>query len=198
MAKVLLRIAILIVPAALYVASPFWAAWNLREAVRTNDIALLERKVDWDGVRASLKTSLARHPELLSEAQAAGERISPTLWQRIKWALGATMLDRFIDNYVRPEALPRLYHYRKQQAAGDPGEPQLGARERFRQLYARIVRAEFQTLTRVEIEIADHYVADLRYVSNLELIGLEWKLTSLRVVAVKDRRAAMGEGPSVR
>ncbi|HXF55930.1 MAG TPA: DUF2939 domain-containing protein, partial [Hyphomicrobiaceae bacterium] len=190
MLKVFLRIAILIVPAALYVASPFWAAWNLREAIRTNDIALLERKVDWEGVRSSLKSSLARQPELLSAAQAAGERISPTLWQRIKWTLGATMLDRFIDSYVRPEALPRLYQYRtewKQQAPGDPGQAQPSGRERFRQLYARIVRAEFQTLTRVEIEIVDRHVADLRYVSNLELIGLEWKLTSLRVVSVKAR-----------
>jgi hypothetical protein len=194
MLKILLRVLILVVPAALYIASPFWAAWRLREAVRAGDVATIEQKVEWESVRASLKSSLARHAQLLPEATAAGEQVSPTLWQRIKSAFGATMLDRFIDNYVTPGALPRLYQFRKtwnEQISGDANEAQLSSRERFKRFYARVVRAEFQTLTRVEIEIADKHAPDRHYVSNLELIGLEWKLTRLSVVSANGRRAEM-------
>jgi hypothetical protein len=193
MLKVFLRALVLIVPAALYIASPFWAAWRLREAVRTGDVATIEQKVEWESVRASLKSSLARHAQLLPEATAAGEQVSPTLWQRIKSAFGATMLDRFVDNYVTPGALPRLYQFRKswnEQVKGDP-EAELNWRERFKRFYARVVRAEFQTLTRVEIEIIDKHAPDRHYVSNLELIGLEWKLTRLSVVSAAGRRAEM-------
>lgn len=193
MLKFVLRLLLLVLPAALYIASPFWAAWRLREAVRTGDVATIEQKVEWESVRASLKSSLARHAELLPEATAAGEQVNPTLWQRVKSAFGASMLDRFIDSYVTPAALPRLYQFRKtwnEQVAGDP-ETQLSWRERFKRFYARVVRAEFQTPTRVEIEIIDKNVAERRYVSQLELIGLEWKLTSLRVVSAGDRRAEM-------
>ena len=56
--------------------------------------------------------------------------------------------------------------------------------ERIKRFWARITRAEFQTLTRVEIEVEDAKVADRRYVSVMELDGLGWKLTGLRVIAV--------------
>jgi hypothetical protein len=200
MLKILLRVLILVVPAALYIASPFWAAWRLREAVRAGDVATIEQKVEWESVRASLKSSLARHAQLLPEATAAGEQVSPTLWQRIKSAFGATMLDRFIDNYVTPAGLPRLYQFRRvwnEQVNGEPDEASLTGRERFKRFYARVIRAEFQALTRAEIEVADKHVPERRYVSVLELVGLEWKLTSLRVVSANGRRAETREGPSV-
>ncbi len=37
---------------------PLWTALQIREAVLSGDTAVLERKVDWSGVRASLKQSL--------------------------------------------------------------------------------------------------------------------------------------------
>jgi hypothetical protein len=200
MLRVALRFLVLLVPAALYVASPFWAAWRLREAVRNGDLAAIERKVEWEAVRSSLKSSLARHAQLLPQITAAGEQIEPTLWQRLKSAMGATMLDRFIDNYVTPAGLPRLYQFRRvwnEQVNGEPDEASLTGRERFKRFYARVIRAEFQALTRVEIEVADKHVPERRYVSVLELVGLEWKLTSLRVVTADNRRAETGKAPPI-
>jgi hypothetical protein len=200
MLKVVLRVLLLLVPAALYIASPFWAAWRLREAIRTGDVATIEQKVEWEAVRLSLKNSLLRNARLLPQATAAGEQVQPTLWQRIKAAMGASMLDRFIESYVTPVGVPKLYQYRKvwnEQINGDPAEAALSSRERFRRFYARIKRAEFVTPTRVEIEIADKHFLDRHYIGVMELVGLEWKLTSLRVVSANGRRAETREGPSV-
>ena len=39
-----LLIAILLMGGTLYIASPFYAAWSIRQAIKTNDVALLEKK----------------------------------------------------------------------------------------------------------------------------------------------------------
>jgi Protein of unknown function (DUF2939) len=174
--------------ATAYVASPFVAAWNLREAVKAGNVEAVQSRVQWDTVRASLKTSLAKHPELFAEATMAGENVKPTLWQRIKATFGVTMIDRFIESYVTPEGLPKLFQYRqawRDTISGDTAQladmPRL---ERMKQFYDRIRRAEFQSLSKVEIEMQDRKKPERRYVSTMELIGFDWKLTALRVITV--------------
>jgi Protein of unknown function (DUF2939) len=173
---------------AAYIASPFLAMWNLREAIKNADTATIESRVVWPTVRESLKSSLTGHANLLPLANAAGSDVTPTLWQRLKGVFGATVLDRFIETYVTPQGLPKLFDYKRmwnEQVAGDSAEPPAATRwERMRQLWARVKRAEFQTLTRVEVEVQDRKVADRRYVSVMELDGLTWKLTRLRIIAV--------------
>lgn len=169
-----------------YVASPFVAAYSLREAIKAGDTATIERKVLWPSVRESLRASIAKHKQLLPEANELGERIRPTVWQRIKTAFGASMLDRFIETYVTPEGLPKLFRYRRmwnENVKGAASEDELPFSERAKMFYRRIVRAEFQSPTRVEIEIADRDSPDRRYVSVMELHGTEWKLAQLSVSA---------------
>jgi hypothetical protein len=171
-----------------YVASPFMAAWNLREAVKAGNVEAVQGKVQWDTVRASLKTSLAKHPELFAEATMAGENVKPTMWQRIKSTFGVTMMDRFIESYVTPEGLPKLFQYRqawRDNVSGDTAQLAATPRlERMKQFYDRIKRAEFQGFRKVEIEMQDRKNPDRRYVSTMELIDFDWKLTSLRVISV--------------
>jgi Protein of unknown function (DUF2939) len=171
--------------AAGYIASPFVSMWNLREAIKHNDTAAIETRVEWTSVRSSLRASLADHANLFPLATAAGEKVQPSLWQRVKGAFGATMLDRFVETYVTPEGLPKLFDYRtmwREAVASETPEPDaIGRIDRVKQFWSRIKRAEFQSLTRIELEIADRNVASRRYVSTLELSGLGWKLTSLRI-----------------
>jgi len=169
-----------------YVASPLVSAWNLREAVKRGDTAAIEGRVAWPTVRQTLKASLATQTSLLPLANAAGAELKPSIWQRVKGAFGATMLDRFIESYVTPEGLPKLLEYRRvwqQNVAGSDVEP-ADRFERLKQFWARIKRAEFQSLTRFELEVADRSVPDRRYVSVLELDGLGWMLTGLSIVTV--------------
>lgn len=187
--RALLRMSLLAFLLSLgYVASPFVAAWNLREAVKAGNVEAVQGKVQWDSVRASLKSSLAKHPELFAEASMAGENIKPTFWQRIKSTFGVTMMDRFIESYVTPEGLPKLFQYRqawRDNISGDTAYlAEMPRIERMKQFYDRIKRAEFQSLTKVEIEMQDRKKPERRYVSTMELMDFGWKLTSLRVITV--------------
>lgn len=176
-----------------YIASPFVAAHALREAVKARDTATIERKVVWDSVRTSLRASLASNAQLLPEATAAGAAIKPTWWQRIKSALGASMLDRFIETYVTPEGLPKLFTYRtawRKTVQGLPDESTLPFTERARLMFDRIKRAEFTSLTRIEIEMQDRSLSDRHYVTVMELQGWEWKLTEVSVLGGSELIAA--------
>ena len=169
-----------------YVLSPFVAAWNLREAIKAGDTATLERKVIWGSVRSSLRASIASNAALLPELNQAGERLRPTLWQRVKAAFGQSMVDRFVESYVTPEGLPKLFRYRKTWNGTVKSEPDeeehLDFFERAKAFYARLSRAEFSSPSRIEIEMIDRFAPDRRYVSVMELHGFEWKLTGLRIV----------------
>ncbi len=179
---------VILLLAAAYIASPFVSAWTLRDAIKRGDAAMIEQRVAWPSVRQTLKASLAAEANLLPMANAAGADVAPTLWQRVKGMFGATMLDRFIETYVTPEGLPKLFDYRRvwrEKVSGDTADAEpISKLERFKQFWARIHRAEFLTPTRVEIEMTDRAVADRRYVSVMELDGFGWKLTGLRVITV--------------
>ena len=185
--------------AGAYVASPFVAAITLREAIKAKDLATIERKIVWETVRTSLRTSLANHAQLLPEATAAGAAVKPTVWQRIKSSFGVSMLDRFIETYVTPEGMSQLFAYRrayKQTVDGVPDDAKLPMLERAKTMFNRVKRAEFTSLTRVEIEVQDKNLSDRHYRSVFELIGTEWKLTELAVLGTTNLSAA--ERPKIR
>lgn len=179
-----LLIAVLLMGGSLYVASPFYAAWSIRQAIKTNDVALLESKVDWTGVRFSLRQSIAEHAQLLPAAIREGRKVRPTMWQRIKAVFGANMLDRFMDRYITPAGLPKLYRMKygyRTRVTGLPRDETIPADQRLQSLIQRIHRAEFMSFGRVELEIEDRDQPDRRIVAEMSLSGLEWKLTRLFV-----------------
>lgn len=186
MVRIVAALLVLLLVGAGYVLSPFVAAWQLREAIKTSDTATLERKVIWSSVRTSLRASLAGNAKLLPEVSEAGERLKPTLWQRVKTAFGQSMLDRFVESYVTPEGLPKLFRYRNKWNGTVKGEvdedDKLEFFERAKAFYRRLHRAEFSSPTRIEIEMLDKFDPERRYVSVMELHGFEWKLAELRII----------------
>jgi len=192
-------LAALLLIAGAYIASPFISLWTLREAIRRADTTAIESRVEWPTVRESLKSSLSRHPSLLPMLTAAGSDVTPSLWQRVKGAFGATMLDRFVESYVTPEGLPKLFDYRRlwrERVAGVAAEPaDATAFDCLRRFWNRIKRAEFQSLTRVEFEMEDRNITERRYVSVMQLRGLGWRLTELRVVSADVANAIAGIEP---
>lgn len=190
MRSTLAGVLLLVLGGLLYVATPFWAAWTLREAVRTRDTATLERKVEWDSVRRTLKASLAQHARLVPEINPDNELAKPGMWQRVKMAFGQSLLDGFVDRYVTPAGLPQLFEHRhtySKTLRREPDEAETLSRwGRFQRFWARLKRAEFQTFTRIELELEDRRNPERRYVSVLQLEGLEWRLVGLRIVAAAD------------
>ncbi len=46
--------------AVAYIATPFVAAWSIREAMQNGNSDYLERKIEWDSVRTTLRESLTQ------------------------------------------------------------------------------------------------------------------------------------------
>ena len=176
-----------------YAAWPIYSALEIREAVIAGDTATLNRKVEWEALRASLKASIT--PETIARLMADPDAPPPTLWQRIKAAVAPTMADSVIERYVTPEHLPVLLGYRR--IYRGTVRPALGLKEppsalagtwldgtgfdRFASFWVRVRRAVFMSPTRFILEVEDKYRPGRHFVRTLELKGYDWKLTGLSV-----------------
>lgn len=174
---------------AAYVAVPFWTAWSIREAVKSGDSAYLARKIDFASVRETLRPSLAQVAFDMPNPDAAEPAPKAGLWKRFKAYWGQNAIDRFVDSYVTPEGLPKMFQWRTtyREATGNagPNGSPLAFRVRFAKFWSRLKRAEFKSLTAFEIELRDQYDASRSHVALLELTASgwlpDWKLTELRV-----------------
>lgn len=194
-----------------YAMFPLVAAWQIREAVRTGDVVRLAEMVDWPAVRQSLKHSVGDTRAALSELTDAAGLPRPGLWQRLKAAALPYVADPLIDRYVTAEGVPQLYAWRqslKQKvtalrqaarastemvAASVAPEPRgwiemaLEATPLPRILAAarRIERWAFVSPVRLEIELADRVVPDRRWQAEMQLRGLAWRLTGMKVMTAR-------------
>lgn len=197
-----LKYAVLIstVLAAAYVGYPFFTAWSIREAMQDGDSVYLERKIEWESVRFTLRQSLgeaALPPAGNATDQSTSDK--PGLWQRLKMSVGKRAVDGIVDNYVTPEGLPQLFGVRNAyremsgEAAAQRGKPWY---QRVGEFWSRLKRAEFKTPAAFEVEMADRNDPSRHYVGLLELRGVEWKLTELRVrmVAAEPPPDSDGDG----
>jgi len=191
----LVRLLVVGVPLAVaYAIWPVQSALQIREAVIAGDTETLTRKVEWEALRASLKTSIS--PEVVARLMADPDAPKPTVWQRIKAVVAPSMADTVIDRYVTPEHLPLLLGYRRvyrgsvRWALGvkEPRSVLEGtwlagsAFDRFASFWTRVRRAVFVSPTRFVLEVEDKYRPGRNLVGTLELRGWEWKLTGLSVV----------------
>ena len=194
MTRLLIKAICVLALAAAYVGLPFWTAFSIREAVKTGDTAYLEAKVEWPGVRETMRQSLTAQAldlpgtETMEAGAAPGSR---GLWQRVKDGVksyaGRQVVDHFVDNYVTPAGLSRMYEVRRMYREKIKGEADdaitLPRFERMKRAWARVKRAEFLSLTAFEIEMQDRFNPERSYVGLLELRGFQWKLSELRMRA---------------
>ena len=206
-------------PAA-YAAWPMWSAFQLKQAIRTADTATLERKIEWDSVRSSLRNSL--QADMLGIGGAAdssrqpGERIG--FWRRIKLSLGERAVDGFVDAYITPEGLPLIERYRQtfREEVKQPfaklrgkfgisanvarGRLGLGVSEvadagEVKPFWQRIERVAFLAFDRFEIQLTHPDHPGKLIISELALREDEWKLSKLAIkpLVAKDDEIARDE-----
>ncbi|MBA2127521.1 hypothetical protein DLM45_15010 [Hyphomicrobium methylovorum] len=185
--KPLLALASAVVFAAtIYIAAPFVTAWNIREAVRSENATYLATAIEWPSVRATLKPSIARIALDLPEGAAnAAPDQNAGLWQRLKAYWGQSAVDSIVESYVTPDGLPKLFSLRKAyrdyvSGADDPANT-LPMTERIAKAWSRVKRAEFTGFTTVEIDMEDKLDPTRVYLGKLELTRRGWMLTELRV-----------------
>jgi Protein of unknown function (DUF2939) len=190
----LVRGLVVLVPFAIaFAAWPVHTALEIREAVIAGDTATLNRKVEWEQLRTSLKASIT--PETITRLMQDPDAPKPSLWQRIKAVVAPSMADSVIERYVTPEHLPVLLGYR--QVYRGSVRPALGLKEpptalegtwlggtaldNFASFWARVRRAVFMSPTRFVLEVEDKYKPGRHFIGTLELRNFEWKLTGLSV-----------------
>lgn len=185
--RLLLLTCLAVAAGAGYAAVPFYTAWNIREAVKSNDSAYLESKIVWPRVRATLKESLTTYATSVS-GQLMEPPANPSWWQQLKTYLGKGAIDRFVDTAVTPTGLHGVMTMRRNyQAAFEKGDDERTASvlERVKRIWARVTRAEFTRYDRLELEMVDRLEPDRTIVCALELQGaawgLDWRLAELRV-----------------
>jgi Protein of unknown function (DUF2939) len=193
--------------ATAYLASPFLAAFEVRQAMKQGDKSTLERRVEWAPVRASLKASIAEIRRKSEIDQELAGVARPSIWSRMKAMVMPTVAETFVDSYVTAEGVIQLFAARatykdikKGLGSGMPStetadnkaavptvddhDDSVSKIDRFRAFYARIRRAEFRSPTEVEFEIADRTTPDRRFISTFELKSFAWKLTGVKVAGV--------------
>ncbi len=155
----------------------------------------LERKIEWDSVRESLRQSIgaaALAPGRRGCARRRAPEQTPSLWQRLKTAsasVRSTALStitsrprgcRSSSACATPIARCRARRPRSARSRGTSAQAEF---------WSRLKRAEFKSPTAFEVEMADRNDPNRHFIGLLELRGAEWKLTDLRVrmVARRDR-----------
>jgi len=176
-----------------YIAWPIHTFLQIREAMIAGDVATLTRKVEWEAVRASLKASIS--PETVAKLEADPNSPQPSMWQRVKSAVAPRLAGNVIDRYVTPHNLPALLGYHRlwrgtiQPVFGRQEPPTVLAGtvlagtsiDRFASFWRRLRHATFHSPGKLVIDLEDKYNTARHYVSTLELVGLEWKLTALAI-----------------
>ena len=99
-------------PAA-YIAMPFWTAWSIREAIKTGDSDYLARKIDFEGVRETLRPSLAQVAFDMPDPSASEPAPKPGLWKRIKDYWGQGAINRLAVNDLNSARLRRAQNFVK-------------------------------------------------------------------------------------
>jgi Protein of unknown function (DUF2939) len=170
-----------------YFAWPLTAAWQLRTAVKANDVPAIESKVDWTTLRANLKQTIGSN---LKEKSANPE------YGLLKRALIGTLAPAaagvVIDTTVTPLTLGKVLAGRSllddlgmtrqsgratstdadadEEAIADPLAPR------------RLRWAFFESPTSFRIETIDLQMPGKRVVSILALHGTSWKLVDVYYV----------------
>lgn len=192
----------LVLLAAGYIASPFHAAWSLREAMKSGDAAYLETRIEWPRMRETLRQSLVALADPSAHAPALANASYPPprkgLWARLKSYASRKAVDSLVDNYANAEDLPQLFSYGisvRDVVHGAPPEKTLAnLPDRIAEFWSRVHRAEFKSLTVFELEMADKHTPDRRYTGLLELHDLTWKLAELRVHKAPTSTVALADG----
>jgi hypothetical protein len=181
MRKVLIAPLVLLIA---YLAWPLTAAWQLRTAVKANDVPAIESKVDWTTLRANLKQTVGSN---LKHKSADPQRGLVT--RMLIGALGPATADAVIDYTVTPLTLGKVLAGRSllddlgmTRKAGQAPSADADADEEAiaDPLAPRRVRwAFFESPTRFRIEAVDLQMPGKRVVSILALQGTTWKLVDV-------------------
>lgn len=101
-----------------YAGYPYLAMYELAQAVKTQDTATLEEKVDWSSIRQGLKDDLSAALAMSMQTQQTPDNNAG--FQMLGTMIGAKFADIMIDQMVTPAAFTMML---RRQVAAHPGTP---------------------------------------------------------------------------
>lgn len=172
---------------ALYAASPLWAGWQLRQAMRSRDVAALEERVNWPVLRANLKPRVAT--AIQENAAQSG-----VIGSMIKKTLGSVLTNTAVDTLVTPGNLSRILAGRAFMIERLPGagksadtKPPVASNDEEPEDAddpmppRRLQKAVFESLTRFRVEASHPRLPGNRILATLALEGFSWKLVDIDI-----------------
>lgn len=109
MKKIILLVLCLLL--AFYVGWPLWSAYKIHSSLEANDTQTLERKVDFDSVRASLKPVVAAEVDRVLD-RAGGGGVGQILGGALKQQLGPQLVETILTSFVTPRQVGEIYSRR--------------------------------------------------------------------------------------
>jgi Protein of unknown function (DUF2939) len=167
-----------------YTLSPFAAAGLLGQAVKTNNVDMLNRLVDWDGVRTSLRASILQRLDEKSKNRPVEAGFIDSVKFTLTDTIGPYMVDYVLDQRVSPEGFilymgPNSPMAQKVRAQGIDPDTLPSANT-----LKRIHRSNFRDLTHFEIEIEDRWDPEKVLLAEFELRGWFWQLAHVEALAL--------------
>lgn len=111
--------AVLLLFVGAYVASPFWAARQLRVAAATGDTDSLEKLVDFPAVRDSLRSQLT---VILTERMRQDPDLKGNPFAGIGMMLMPVVINKMVDGFVTPDAIATMVAQGHVAKASGPAE----------------------------------------------------------------------------
>ncbi|MGH1418379.1 MAG: DUF2939 domain-containing protein [Hyphomicrobiaceae bacterium] len=185
----ILTLLLIVGGAITYIAAPFYTAWNIRDAAKNGKPHILAHSVYWPTVKLTLKESLEKIAVPAPAAATVGKEsqgMFRRMWKRVKASFGRSVVHRMVDSYCNPEGFAQIFSYgrtyrTKVRGWKDPEEG-LPILEKVQAVWTRVKRAEFKSWTRFELDMVDKFEPNRMYSGVLELRGLKWMLTEVRVL----------------
>jgi hypothetical protein len=172
-----------------YFAWPLTAVWQLRAAVKANDVPAIESKVDWTTLRANLKQTIGSNLKQKSANPEYG-----LLKRALIGTLAPAAADIVIDTTVTPLTLGKVLAGRSllddlgmtSPRSGTPSADPDSDEEAIADPLAprRLRWAFFESPTSFRIETIDLQMPGKRVISILALQGTTWKLVDVYYVTV--------------
>jgi len=141
-----------------YVAYPYWTVQRMSEAMTKGDTDIIEAHIAWERLRAGLKTQFR---EAAFEPTADSRRLAGSL-------LTGRVLDQMVDAAVTPAQLRQMFN--------QPSGYAIGRME--------FTDRRFETPWTFRFDFQPSDEPHRAFSARLELIGVVWRVTDLRLPRV--------------
>jgi hypothetical protein len=166
---------ILVLAWLVFAASPYVALYNLARAVEARDVATIQDRVNFRAVRAALTKELV---VAYLEATGRGAELSASRKQ-MAGAIGGTIADPLVAQYVTPEALIDLLRTPPASAGG--AAPSLGRIEfgSLRDAWALFANAETRGFRVISFALPPEKPAKEQFRLVFRLNPMTWRLVGI-------------------